>query len=64
LLKPFSQSKDVLSPFFTIHKKKPNIVVLVVEGLGAEFIGDNNYSGFTPYLDSLISKSLYWGEFC
>ncbi|MBJ6367580.1 sulfatase-like hydrolase/transferase [Snuella sedimenti] len=63
LLKPFSTSKDVLSPFFNVKEKKPNIVVVIVEGLGSEFIGDKTYSGFTPYLDGLISKSLYWENF-
>ena len=63
LLKPFRNSKDVLSPFFNIQEKKPNIVILIVEGLGSEFVGDKAYSGFTPYLDSLISKSLYWENF-
>lgn len=63
LLKPFNKSKDVLSPYFNITEEKPNIVVLIVEGLGAEFIGNKTYSGFTPYLDGLISKSLYWDNF-
>jgi phosphoglycerol transferase MdoB-like AlkP superfamily enzyme/tetratricopeptide (TPR) repeat protein len=63
LLKPFSDSKDVLSSFFTIREEKPNIVILIVEGLGSEFVGDGSYRGFTPYLDSLISKSLYWENF-
>jgi len=63
LLKPFSNTKDVLSPFFNIKEERPNIVILMVEGLGSEFIGEGAYSGFTPYLDSLISKSLYWENF-
>ncbi|WP_345190917.1 sulfatase-like hydrolase/transferase [Algibacter agarivorans] len=63
LLKPFGDSKDVLSPFFNITQEKPNVVVLIVEGLGSEFVGDRTYSGFTPYLDGLISKSLYWENF-
>lgn len=63
LLKPFKETKDVLSPFFEIHEEKPNIVIIVVEGLGDEFIGENTYRGFTPYLDSLIPKSLYWENF-
>lgn len=62
-LKPFENTEDVLAPFFNIHEEKPNIVILIVEGLGSEFIGGNTYSGFTPYLDSLISKSLYWENF-
>lgn len=63
LLKPFSETKNVLSPFFNLSDEKPNIVILIVEGLGAEFLGDNIYNGFTPYLDGLISKSLYWDNF-
>ena len=63
LLKPFSDSKDVLAPFFNIQEEKPNIVIIIVEGLGAEFVGKNTYRGFTPYIDSLIQKSLYWENF-
>ena len=63
LLKPFRDSKDVLSSFFTVKEEKPNIVILIVEGLGSEFVDDGTYRGFTPYLDSLVSKSLYWENF-
>ena len=63
LLKPFNKTKDVLSPFFTIEDKKPNLVFIIVEGLGAEFVGENEYGGFTPFLDSLIPESLYWENF-
>lgn len=63
LVQPFSSSPDVLAPFFQINEEKPNIVMIIVEGLGDEFIGKNAYSGFTPYLDSMIPKSLYWENF-
>ncbi|MDO5972263.1 sulfatase-like hydrolase/transferase [Flavivirga aquimarina] len=63
LLKSSNNSKDVLSPFLTYKEEKPNIVFIVVEGLGSEFVKGNQYSGFTPYIDSLISKSLYWENF-
>lgn len=63
LLKNFSETKDVLAPFFTINEEKPNIVFIIAEGLGAEFVGDKNYSGFTPFLDSLIPQSLYFENF-
>ncbi len=63
LLKSFSETKDVLSPFFIINEEKPNIVFIIVEGLGAEFVGKNAYSGFTPFLDSLIPQSLYFENF-
>ena len=56
--------KDELSPFFNLKtNKKPNFVVIIVEGLGTEFLGSKYHSGFMPYLDSLIDKSLYWENF-
>ncbi|MBP6180454.1 sulfatase-like hydrolase/transferase [Flavobacterium sp.] len=63
LEKEFKDTKDVLAPFFNIHKEKPNVVFVIVEGLGSDFIDDGEYKGFTPYLDSLTSKSLYWENF-
>ena len=63
LLKPFQETKDVLAPFFNIQDEKPNIVIIMAEGLGSDFIGNNSYAGFTPFLDSLTTKSLYWENF-
>jgi phosphoglycerol transferase MdoB-like AlkP superfamily enzyme len=63
LEKPFADTKDVLAPFFNIHAEKPNIVFIIVEGLGSDFIDKGEYNDFTPYLDSLTSKSLYWENF-
>ncbi|WP_100613407.1 LTA synthase family protein [Confluentibacter citreus] len=63
LLRASSEIPDVLSPFLNKNEDKPNIVFLVVEGLGGEFVDNDIYSGFTPYLDSLIDKSLYWENF-
>lgn len=63
LMKPFKETNDVLAPFFEIKEEKPNIVFIIVEGLGSEFIGKNSYRGFTPFIDSMISKSLYWENF-
>jgi cellulose synthase/poly-beta-1,6-N-acetylglucosamine synthase-like glycosyltransferase/phosphoglycerol transferase MdoB-like AlkP superfamily enzyme len=55
---------DVLSPFFQPAVIKPNIVFIVVEGLGRAFTNEGAYLGnFTPYLDSLSKKSLYWPDF-
>ena len=62
-LKPSEDTEDVLSSFFNISDEKPNIVIIQVEGLGSEFVGDKYYSGFTPYLNSLIPKSLFWDNF-
>lgn len=63
LLKPFKETKDVLTPFFNVQSEKPNIVIIMVEGLGSDFMKNNSYGGFTPFLDSLTSKSLYWENF-
>ncbi len=63
LLKPASATPDVLAPFFNVQEEKPNIVMIIVEGLGDEFIGKNANRGFTPFLDSMIPKSLYWENF-
>ena len=39
--------------------RKMNVVVFILESFGKEYIGSlNNNKGYTPFLDSLISKSL------
>lgn len=59
-----NDSKDVLGNFFNLQKSPPNIVLLVVEGLSRDFSGDKAYAtSFTPFLDSLSSKSLVWDNF-
>ena len=55
---------DVLSPFFNKSGTAPNVVFIVVEGLGRAFSNKDAYLGsFTPFLDSLSEKSLYWRNF-
>jgi len=55
---------DVLTPFFNAGEKKPNVVIILVEGLGRAFTNNGAYLGnFTPFLDSLSNKSLYWKNF-
>lgn len=52
---------DVLSPFFDSLQSKPDIVFVIVEGLGKAYSGEDAYLGsFTPFLDSLSQHSLYW----
>jgi phosphoglycerol transferase MdoB-like AlkP superfamily enzyme len=54
-------SKNVLGNFFDLHKEQPNIVFIMVEGLSRAFSGpDARLGSFTPFLDSLAQKSLYW----
>ncbi|MEO6719505.1 MAG: sulfatase-like hydrolase/transferase [Ferruginibacter sp.] len=55
---------DVLSPFLNTASRKPDIVIVLVEGMGRAFSNDNAYLGsFTPFLDSLSKHSLYWENF-
>ncbi len=55
-------------PFEQRYQRKsqqPNIIVLQIESLNYQFIdalGKNNY-GVTPYLDSLIAKSIVYDQF-
>ncbi|WP_207421232.1 LTA synthase family protein [Desertivirga brevis] len=64
---PFLHTQDssnVLSPFFKKSNKKPNIVIVLVEGLGRAFSNEGAYLGsFTPFLDSLSKKSVYFSNF-
>ncbi|MFU8859080.1 MAG: sulfatase-like hydrolase/transferase [Cyclonatronaceae bacterium] len=63
MLKPAAY-EDVLGPFLETADSPPNIVVILVEGLGGTFVGDQaRYSGFTPFLDSLRSSGLFWDHF-
>ena len=56
--------QDVLTPFFdsTSHTQPPNIVVIIVEGLGSCFLPDFHGLKVMPFLDSLTGKSLYWDK--
>jgi len=57
-------SADKLSPFFNKGKATPNVVIVLVEGLGRAFTNKGAYLGnFTPFIDSLSKQSLYWPNF-
>jgi len=58
------ETPDVLSPFFNPGPRLPNIVIIFVEGLGRAFTNEGAHLGnFTPFVDSLSKKSLYWKNF-
>jgi len=58
------ETPDVLTPFLKPNAKPPHIVILLVEGLGRAFTNEGAYLGnFTPFIDSLAGKSLYWKNF-
>ena len=52
---------DFLGSYFNKSEKVPNLVFVIVEGLGHAYSSPNGYVGnFTPFVDSLAGKSLYW----
>ena len=70
----YTDEKELESIYTPIHptlnaqrstlKSRKNIVILIVESFGREYIGalnkdldGGNYKGYTPYVDALISKS-------
>ncbi|CAI8797676.1 sulfatase-like hydrolase/transferase [Chryseobacterium sp. IT-36CA2] len=54
-------TSDFLGPYFNRSEKVPNLVFLVMEGFGHAYTSPKGYIGnFTPYLDSLSHKGLYW----
>ena len=59
------QTPDALGPYFKrTSAQPPNLVVIVVEGLGRSFSGPDAARGsFTPFLDELAAQSLYWDNF-
>jgi len=50
--------KDVLSPFLNLKSEPPNIVIIIVEGMGYEHLY-NDYQ-IMPFLDSLSKTGLSW----
>lgn len=60
----YDNTPDVLSSFFNLKEERPNLVILICESLSACFSGNNNIFGsYTPFLDSLAGRSLYWPNF-
>ncbi|HET6557055.1 MAG TPA: sulfatase-like hydrolase/transferase, partial [Prolixibacteraceae bacterium] len=55
------KTPDALGPYFSIGTTPPSIIFILVESLGRAYSGEGAYLGsFTPFLDSLTQKSLYW----
>ncbi|TAE78959.1 MAG: hypothetical protein EAY81_11825 [Bacteroidetes bacterium] len=56
--------KDELSQYLKKGNTPPNIVMVLVEGLGKTFVGpEADYEGCMPFMDSLAQKSLFWTNF-
>ena len=77
----YYSDKDVEKIFSPVHYpkadsvksfQKKNIVIFILESFGKEAVGGYNrdldngtYTGFTPFLDSLMGVSkIYWNSFC
>lgn len=41
-------------------REKPNVMVIILESFGDEWIGKKEGTPFTPFLDSLLDQSLYF----
>lgn len=56
---------DTLGPYFDLDPAHPpNLVFIIVEGLGRSFSGPGAELGsFTPFLDALAQRGLYWENF-
>ncbi|PLX14176.1 MAG: hypothetical protein C0598_02010 [Marinilabiliales bacterium] len=59
--------EETASKFYNINKtpevnnvfKNKNVVIILLESFSKEYVGSlSNYKGYTPFLDSLIGKSL------
>lgn len=60
-LRKVDSSVNVLDPFFDSTLQKPDIVFIIVEGLGRSYANDGAVLGnFTPFLNELSKQSLYW----
>ena len=55
-------TKDSLGCYFDEFDGKPNVVILVIEGLNDDFVHDYHGVNLMPNLRNLIDKSLYWNH--
>ena len=65
---PFAHAEttpDTLGPLLALDPQaRPDLLLIVVEGLGRSFSGPGARLGsFTPFLDELAARSLYWDNF-
>ncbi|NER11262.1 Phosphoglycerol transferase MdoB [Muriicola jejuensis] len=60
LLRPL-ESSSALASHFQLKQERPNIVFIIMDGVGSDFIGEKApFKAFMPYLNSLLNESLYW----
>ena len=57
------KTEDFLGKYMQKSEQVPNIVILIIEGLGHAYSSTDGYIGnFTPFLDSLSKESLFWSN--
>ena len=57
------EPKNVLGNYLNKANSKPNIVIIIVEGLGDKFIHPYHGLHLMPFMESLSKQSLYWDHF-
>jgi uncharacterized sulfatase len=55
--------EDLLSSYFYPAAENPNIVIIIVEGLGERFMEKYRGIDLMPFLSGLAEQSLYWKNF-
>ncbi|NND16784.1 MAG: sulfatase-like hydrolase/transferase [Eudoraea sp.] len=62
ILEPYKLEQS-LSGHFDFKQEKPNVVLVVMDGLESEYINNNSpIKGVMPYLQSLKERSLVWNN--
>ena len=51
---------DVLGKYISSGETPPDIVLIIVEGLGTRFLEPSEGLNLMPFLDSLVSRSIWW----
>ncbi len=58
---PMTMKRSYSAPeYFTSFSRSPNVVILMVEGLNADFLDSYQGVDLMPFLDSLSEESLTW----
>ena len=59
------EADDIFNPFQRsvpagILKNETNVVLIIFESFGSMYVGPNNEESYTPFLDSILNKSMYF----
>lgn len=57
------EQRDGLGKYIDWPERPPHIVVIAIDGLSSEFVGEGPLRAFAPFLDSLSRQGLYWSNF-